>query len=381
MIIDDDHGNRFVKIYQSLIKNPVFRTYTEIGPFVAMIIQAQWKPVRVNYKNRVLNLDRGQLALSLREFGKKCGWEETRVRRFLEKLENHHMIHRSTAAGVTVVTICNYNKYQHSGKPCAEEPPQQPPQYRRSAAAQNKKDKKDKKDSLVRESVPLTAREDTHTQNPNLDLIDDEGSSGEARDHPTDIGEAQPSVAAGEDRRAGAGRTRPDRTDATKAEKPFRLPPGFKVNKQSKRYGYGLGGSFDEVERTAENFEEHYTVGPGKKRERTHQGWSNCWMDWCDGDARNKWRASKAGGKTSTNDAFARAGSKVGRILERRTNGSNVQGVAPDKPLIGGSCEQGADRGSMDIGTGQISSGDRDPPRANDPVSLRLLPKTEAILG
>lgn len=145
---DELHAPRFAKIYESLIGHPVFRNYCEIGPFVALIVLAQWKPETVRYKDRIIKLERGQISVSIRDFARKCGWEKTRVLRFFEKLENHTMIRRETAPGVTVITICNYEKYQHNTKTDAPPPHHEPHQDRTRTAPQNKNLKNSKKDII-----------------------------------------------------------------------------------------------------------------------------------------------------------------------------------------------------------------------------------------
>lgn len=73
-------------------------------------------------------LEKGQLKVSMRKLAKAWGWEEPRVRRFLSAAENRGMIHvlcrrtsdaprdapRDSVADApgTVITICNYERYQ-----------------------------------------------------------------------------------------------------------------------------------------------------------------------------------------------------------------------------------------------------------------------------
>ncbi len=103
----------FVKIHRAMLDHPVFKGSAERWAFVELITLASWKPKTVRYKDRIINLDRGQCSVSLRDFARKIdGWDDSKVRRFFGKLENHRMIRRSNDAGVTVITICNYCKYQ-----------------------------------------------------------------------------------------------------------------------------------------------------------------------------------------------------------------------------------------------------------------------------
>jgi hypothetical protein len=65
----------------------------------------------------VLELKRGQVAASLRFMADKWQWREPRVRRFLKRLKTDAMIDAATDAGITVITICNYDKYQKVSLP------------------------------------------------------------------------------------------------------------------------------------------------------------------------------------------------------------------------------------------------------------------------
>lgn len=84
----------------------------------------QWLIGEASFKNRtkrigsvVLKLDRGQVAASLRFMADKWQWSEPRVRRFLKRLKTDAMIDAAVDAGITVITVCNYNKYQRVSLP------------------------------------------------------------------------------------------------------------------------------------------------------------------------------------------------------------------------------------------------------------------------
>ena len=84
----------------------------------------QWLIAEASFKDRtkrigsvVLALSRGQVGASLRFMADKWQWSEPRVRRFLKRLKTDAMIDASTGAGITVITVCNYNKYQRVSLP------------------------------------------------------------------------------------------------------------------------------------------------------------------------------------------------------------------------------------------------------------------------
>jgi hypothetical protein len=80
-------------------------------------------------------------------------WSESRVRRYLDRLKADAMIDARTDAGVTVVTICKYDDFQH---PLSDtdalddaEGDAQPTQGRRSTDAQNKESKKGRREEGI----------------------------------------------------------------------------------------------------------------------------------------------------------------------------------------------------------------------------------------
>lgn len=138
----------FVKIYRPTFSHPAFSSLAEVGAWAFLISSAAWKPVTVRYKDRMINLERGQLSISTRDFAHKADWSEPKVRRFFKKLENQRMIRRTTETGVNVITICNYEKYQGYDSDSDAGPTHQATQDRRTTDAQNKNSKNLKKDII-----------------------------------------------------------------------------------------------------------------------------------------------------------------------------------------------------------------------------------------
>lgn len=94
--------------------------YTEREAWAWLISEAAWKPVRIRIGSGVVAISRGQLSHSLRFMAQHWQWQHDRVRRFLQRLEKHDMIATAVVSGQTVVTICNYNKYQRVSLPSTD---------------------------------------------------------------------------------------------------------------------------------------------------------------------------------------------------------------------------------------------------------------------
>lgn len=63
-----------------------------------------------------ISLERGQLSHSIRYMAQAWGWAESKVDRYLKKLQNNRMIEAQTETGQSVITICNYHHYQIGGE-------------------------------------------------------------------------------------------------------------------------------------------------------------------------------------------------------------------------------------------------------------------------
>ena len=102
----------FVVIYRELWDHPSFRNFSEAAAFAWMVSRASWKGGRIRYKDQVINLKRGQLAISVRDLAKRMNVSKPMCERFLKRLKNETMIETAASTGITIISICNYSKYQ-----------------------------------------------------------------------------------------------------------------------------------------------------------------------------------------------------------------------------------------------------------------------------
>jgi hypothetical protein len=133
----------FYLMHRGWQDNPIFRSepFSRRDAFVWLIEEAAFRERSVAMPKADIVLARGQLAHSLRFMGKAWKWEETKVRRFLASLSAAKIIDAQTAAGQTLITICNYDKYQVAQADTAAAPAAAPPQHRRGTAANKKEGK------------------------------------------------------------------------------------------------------------------------------------------------------------------------------------------------------------------------------------------------
>ena len=86
--------------------------------WIWLICKACWKPTKFDVHGSTITLERGQLCASIRQIADDLKWSKSAVERFLTRLETETMIERKAGQGRSIITICNYGKYQdvQSGK-------------------------------------------------------------------------------------------------------------------------------------------------------------------------------------------------------------------------------------------------------------------------
>ena len=129
----------WVKIYRRILDNPAFRNEAEAMCFAWMVLRAQWRDTEVRYKGRVIRLRRGELAISLRDMADDWEWSKSRCERFIDRLKTGTLTETRTETGVTIITICNYSKYQDPEDEAGTVAETEAGQDRDTTGTQNKK--------------------------------------------------------------------------------------------------------------------------------------------------------------------------------------------------------------------------------------------------
>ena len=86
--------------------------FTEREAFQYLIENAAWKDRNFRVKNKVCKLQRGQLTASYRFLAMAWKWKKDKVDNFLNIMRDVGKIQTDNQTGQTVITICNYSKYQ-----------------------------------------------------------------------------------------------------------------------------------------------------------------------------------------------------------------------------------------------------------------------------
>lgn len=107
----------FIAMQREALEHPLFRGNPErFYAWFWLVARAAWKPTPFDVGGKVITLERGQLCVSRSQMADALKWSPSAVERFLSRLETEQMIGRATGQGRTIITICNYAKYQDKGE-------------------------------------------------------------------------------------------------------------------------------------------------------------------------------------------------------------------------------------------------------------------------
>ncbi len=104
----------FVKAQRDRFAHPLFTNEKFCRGYAWdwIVAEAAYTERKVDVSGKIITLQRGQLAHSIRFIAKAWGWDKAAVSRFITRLKTETMIETATETGVTIITVCNYNKYQ-----------------------------------------------------------------------------------------------------------------------------------------------------------------------------------------------------------------------------------------------------------------------------
>lgn len=103
--------------YRKIWEHPIFKgNALRVGVFQWMVHMAAIKPTRMNVGGEIVTLERGQLCASQAQICEATGISRKALRNLLDALEREHAVAQkranARAKGRTIITICNYDKYQ-----------------------------------------------------------------------------------------------------------------------------------------------------------------------------------------------------------------------------------------------------------------------------
>ncbi|MDX0289471.1 hypothetical protein [Sinorhizobium meliloti] len=109
--------SRWIRVQTSIFDHEVFAAepFSEREAWLWLISKAAWKDTVHRIGASVMPVPAGSLFVTIREMQAAWKWTSTRrVHQFLELLSSQNMIETCSETGKTLVTVCNYSKYQNA---------------------------------------------------------------------------------------------------------------------------------------------------------------------------------------------------------------------------------------------------------------------------
>lgn len=202
--------------------------YCRRAAWVWLIEAARYQDGSIGIAGKTVLLKRGQLTHSTRFLASAWGWSEAGVRRFLDRLKTDALIDAATDAGQTIITICNYERYQ--AKP-------------------------DSADAASDASSGAAATQDRRSSDANKNK-GKEGNQGKETEAIASVGAVAPA----------------------KAVRATRLPPDWQPGEREWSWAAENGLTGPQIDEQADRFRDYWIQKPGQKG--VSLDWFAAWRTW-----------------------------------------------------------------------------------------------------
>ena len=108
--------NNYIPISRKLFEHRFWceeRVYSRFEAWLDILQSTRFEDAELLIGNRLINIKRGQLPVSLRYLAERWKWSTKKVNNFLDLLQHAQMVTKETLkeTGQTLLNICNYDRY------------------------------------------------------------------------------------------------------------------------------------------------------------------------------------------------------------------------------------------------------------------------------
>lgn len=114
----DDHRKGWVLLHRRILNNPLCRDNPDARHVLTdLLLIAAWSDTKQDWNGKPVDVKRGQVMISTRRLAELVGLSHKKTRTVLSHLLKHGVIGIGTVEGTgpSIITICNFDKYQHIG--------------------------------------------------------------------------------------------------------------------------------------------------------------------------------------------------------------------------------------------------------------------------
>lgn len=122
--------NTYIKLYRKMLNSEIMKDPALLAVWVYLLLNAQWKARTVKFHGQWIDLQPGQLITGTHKIAEATGLTRDIVRRCLKDLSptGKGTITRQSTHHGSIITICNWARYQNgAGESPTKSPNQSPP--------------------------------------------------------------------------------------------------------------------------------------------------------------------------------------------------------------------------------------------------------------
>jgi hypothetical protein len=108
----------WIKLHRSITDHWLYtekRIFSKFEAWNDILLTVNFTETQCCIKGKVYTVKRGESILSFDSWGKRWGWDKSKVRRFFSLLKSDNMIELKSDNITTHLTVCKYDTYQDNG--------------------------------------------------------------------------------------------------------------------------------------------------------------------------------------------------------------------------------------------------------------------------
>ena len=102
----------WIKLFRDINKHWIWQNSDYLKWWLDILLEVNHAPAKVVINNKIYDCNRGEKLYSLDTWAVRWGTNKSKVRRFLQLLQNDNMIELKSETQTTRLTVCKYDTYQ-----------------------------------------------------------------------------------------------------------------------------------------------------------------------------------------------------------------------------------------------------------------------------
>ena len=115
----------YIKLYRDIRSHWIWSDPDYLRAWVDLLMMVNHEDKQILFNKKLITVKRGSRITSIRKLAERWGWSRGRVARFLDMLEQDHMIATRRTTQKTLINVINYSFYQSEKPKCG--PRMKPP--------------------------------------------------------------------------------------------------------------------------------------------------------------------------------------------------------------------------------------------------------------